>query len=493
MAAFALLFAIVWAIVSCGSSDDSSGAQNGGDSGAGNDASIANGDGSTTSDASSDGGVGEASVFGVTRSFDGDRGDAGAGCGGSPGCQYKDHPDMGIDANGTQVVEVTGQNVMVFDYSGAVLAKTSLAAFITNAGLTAGTLNDPRVSFDPFISRWIVVCSCSADYLMVSATSDATGSWKGVALGVNSGDLTMYPGWDKNGVYVSEYGGNASAYDVVALPANDVAFSGAGTISLTHENTFTNFPFETRPAVDPDPAKAAGAPAYFIARSGPNQNGTNVALNVLVDSVTWSGTTATKQTQHALSSGFLYNTPLASAPQPSTPGLRPTESHRFMSAAMAGSHLHGVVGSGPCASSCGAQGVDAHQLFYWFDVDTTTMTIADSAKVSSPTLDYLFPSLAVDVNGNVGMVATATSASTDPEIVLFSHRTSDAKSAVTGPLVATPGTNVYACGGANPVGWGDYSTTTRDPVDPTKLWAVEEYAASTTACAWQTRILQFTP
>jgi hypothetical protein len=114
------------------------------------------------------------------RQFDGDTGTA----------AYKDHPDMAIGANGTQVVESAGQNINVYNYSGAVLTSSSISAFIRNATGTVGTVNDPRIVYDPFISRWLFVCSCSANYLIVSASSDASGGWKGLPL---SGDSGIYP------------------------------------------------------------------------------------------------------------------------------------------------------------------------------------------------------------------------------------------------------------------------------------------------------------
>src|SRR5207244_5726 len=116
---------------------------------------------------------------------------------------------------------------------------------------------DPRMTYDPFLSKWIVVCSCSTDYVMVSTTSDATGAWTGFALGVSSGDLTMWPGWDKNGVYISEFQAGSQPpypYAVVALDP-----------TLQHKTVFNNFPYETRPAMDPNPNKKTTDPEYFVA------------------------------------------------------------------------------------------------------------------------------------------------------------------------------------------------------------------------------------
>jgi hypothetical protein len=427
------------------------------------------------------------SKLAIVRSFDGESGGPGAGCVGAPsGCGYRDHPDMGIAVSGSQVVEATGQSITVWDYNGKQLAKTDFPTFLKNAGVTPGTIADPRIAYDPFIQRFLVTCSCSNDFLVVSGSQDATGAWKGVALGQGNGDLTMFPGWDKNGVYISQYGGSINNYTVVALPPADVAWTGSGTISLSHMNVFTNkFAFEARPASDPNPGKQPGAPAYFVARA-PGSG------NVAVDALTWSGTTATQQAQKVVSTGAVYSTPPASMAQPSGPGVRPAESHRIFSAMMSGSHVHSVLASGPCASGCGPSGPDTHMIFYWFDIDTSSMTLANKAKVSSPTLDYTFPVLAVTSSGDVGITASAMSSSTYPEIVLFSHRTTDGANALTGPVIAVAGTQSYACV-KNPVGWGTFAMSVQDPGDPGKIWAVQQYGASATACQWQTRLIQFQP
>ena len=64
--------------------------------------------------------------------FDGD-----IGTGGSATTKptYRDHLDATVAANGTQLVEVTGQNVNVYSYTGTLLKSTRTNEFINNAGL----------------------------------------------------------------------------------------------------------------------------------------------------------------------------------------------------------------------------------------------------------------------------------------------------------------------------------------------------------------------
>jgi hypothetical protein len=424
------------------------------------------------------GGGGGGNGGSVLVQFDGDTGT------GSP--TYKDHPDMAVAVSATQVLEVTGQDVNVYDHSGAMLKSTSMNRFITNAGLAVGAVNDPRVVYDNFVDRFIVVCSCSADYVMVSGSGDATGSWSGAALSSSTGDLTMEPGFDKNGLYVSEFQPTTLFYKVFAIPAADIA-----SVSLAHLNTFTDRNFELMPAIDRTATKAASDPEYFIARSGPPQNGTNVAFDLLVNSLTWSGNKATMSSTTTISSGFLYNTPV-DVSQPGAPQIRAAESHRIFGVAQFGTHLYAVEASGPCDSSCGSQGSDAHNLFFWFDVNTSNLTLQQSKKVSSSSLSFLFPSMDVDGSGNVGFSATGVDSAQNASVYLFSHRTTDAANVVNGPTLATAGTVPnYNCNAANPVGWGTYSNTVIDPNQSNVLWTVNEYAGSATNCVWTTKLIQF--
>lgn len=433
---------------------------------------------------------------------------------GDPGMSYKDHPDMSLAAcsacgKAGQVLVTTGQDIAVYDTVGKLLKIQNTRDFIKAAGLdpdawisrpalpasAAGRVNDPRATYDPFIERWIVVCSCSADYLIVSGSRDATGLWKGVVLTDSAGDLTMFPGWDKNGVYVSEFQLKLNSR-VIALHTADVAWKGDRGISLAHQAVFPGRPYEMRPAVDPNPKKRPIDPEYLVARSGPPQNATNHAMDLLVDRITWSGANAAVSGPASIPTGFLYNTPIT-ASQPSGPGVRGNETHRVFSVSAHGGHLYLVVASGPCASDCGAQGADPNNLFYWFDIATETLTLNQKAKVSHPSLALLFPTLATDARGNVGIGVTGSSHAQYPSVYLFTHMASDpTPGKINGPFAAYAGTESYWCdkGPArppNPAGWGTYSATVQDGSDPMKLWTLQEYAGSATPCVWKTRVLGF--
>jgi hypothetical protein len=196
----------------------------------------------------------------------------------------------------------------------------------------------------------------------------------------------------------------------------------------------------------------------------------------------------------SIPTGFLYNTPLT-VPQRSGPPVRANESHRVFSVVAYGGHLHVVEASGPCASDCDAQGTDANNLFYLFDIATTTMTLTENVKVAHPTLSLLFPTLATDGRGNVGIGATGSSSSEYPSVYLFAHRATGPAGKISGPFLAHAGTDAYTCTKgpalAGTGGWGTYSATVQDGSDPMRLWTLQEYAGSATPCVWKTRVIAF--
>jgi hypothetical protein len=295
-----------------------------------------------------------------------------------------------------------------------------------------------------------------------------------------------------------------------------------------HKNKMAGKPLDMMPVIDPTATKAAGAPAFFVARTckGPNNCQGNAGSLVVNDAFrwivtygTWSGTTFSWTSNHtSLCAGgaapadqcvrtdpngtsdlWLYNTPI-DPPQPGTTvPLRGAEIHRILGAMQQGSHLHLALGSGPCTANCGAHGADTNDIFIWADIDCSTVGschVAQTQKVSTGN-HLLWPTVGADVSGNVGIFANAVNATTTYlGIQMWSHHTTDAPGALSGPSTLIPGTLPYLCSltptvsqTGNPVG----VSTVRDPLDPTTLWVTEQYANDSGDCHWKTRIAQYRP
>jgi hypothetical protein len=109
--------------------------------------------------------------------------------------------------------------------------------------------------------------------------------------------------------------------------------------------------------------------------------------------------------------------------------------------------------------------------------------------VDSPDYDYLVPTLAVDGKGNIGLGCTRTSEKEFPSVCVMMHAATDAAGTMRAPVLAVKGTTYFrapASGTTNAIGWGNYSSTCIDPLDPTLIWTCQEYANSEVERQWGT-------
>ena len=479
--------------------------------------------------------AGAATAQTIVRSFDGDSGPGLAAC--QSGVTHCDRAEMDVAVNGRQVVQVTWQNVRIYDYDGRLLESTPMATLIRNAGLNPVPPEEqgpfePHVVYDEFIGRWIITVTGLNDCLFVSATSDAAGSWGGVYLSCLEGgpclasDASIHVGYDKNGVYecAAHFGDEnpntvpGVAHDCFAVPPAEVEAIARGA-APAHINRIHNMPCDVVPAIDHNPSKPPRAPAFFVSKScdhtAPNacQKATNFPFHWVVNTFTWNGATGTyhagggqQAVRTAIGSArnqWLYNTPCcgetASIPQAGsdTITLRAATSHRLMNVVQSGSHLQGVLGSGPCTGACGSQGTDTNNVMFWVDLDCSNpaaCVVNQTAKISGAGFNPEFGTVGVDSEGNVGIVAASSTSRTNLSVLLWTRRKGDPANAFRGPVTIVSGTQPYTCLNTRNMAFMGSATgvlTALDPADGTKLWTTQQWANDAARCVWNTRIVEY--
>ncbi|MDR6305221.1 hypothetical protein GGQ85_002940 [Nitrobacter vulgaris] len=469
-------------------------------------------------------------------SFDGDRGPGIETCKPKIGPIHCDRAEMDVAASGKQVVQVTWQNVNVYDPAGNLLKSTPLSAVIRAAGLDpnpprGGGPFEPHIIYDEFIERWVITVTCRNDCTLVSAGPDATGAWGGTSLSCLQGgacldrDPGLKLGYDKNGIYVC--GGHIGddnlatvpgvSYDCFAVPSNEVKAIAQG-IAPTHINRGHNMPLDIVPAIDHDPTKAAAAPAFFANKSCDRtaqyacQRSPNFSFDWIVNTFTWNGGGGTynsggsqqviKTDVGSKSNKWLYNTPccadIMSIPQAgSEVTLRAAPSHRLMNVVQHGWHLYGVLGTGPCREACGSQGADPNNILIYVDLDCSqpaACVVSQTAKLASTDLHLEFGTIGVDGEGNIGIVGTASSARTNLSVLLWTHRKDDPAGRFADPATVVAGTQPYTCRNEKsmaPMGNSVGILTALDPVDRKTLWATQQWANDISPCVWATRIVGY--
>lgn len=479
---------------------------------------------------------GAAATAQVINSFDGDRGPGEAVCRSKERPIHCDRAEMDVAVSGKQVVQVTWQNVNVYDTAGKLLKSTPLSSLIRGVGLDpdpakGGGPFEPHIVYNEFIERWIITVTCANDCTLVSASSDATGAWGGTYLSCLQGGpcLDRNPGlklgYDKNGVYVC--GGHIGdenpqtvpgvSYDCFAVTSEEVKAIAQGT-APTHLNRAHNMPLDIVPAVDHNPSKAASAPAFFANKSCDQaaqhacQRSTNFSFHWIVNTFTWNGATGTYNSggaQQVIKTGigskenqWLYNSPCCgpnmSIPQASSQStLRAATSHRLMNVVQHGSHLYGVLGTGPCTESCGAQGADANNILIWVELDCSqpaACVVSQTAKLANPDHHLEFGTIGADDAGNLGIVGTSASARTNLSVLLWTRRKDDPANTFSGPATVVAGAHPYTCANernVSPMGNSVGILTALDPEDRQTLWTTQQWSNDANPCVWNTRIVGY--
>jgi hypothetical protein len=122
-------------------------------------------------------------------------------------------------------------------------------------------------------------------------------------------------------------------------------------------------------------------------------------------------------------------------------------------------------------------------------VQSGSSTLPDIEDTSSEQLYFFAPSVAMDNNGDLGIICTASGLNLNPTLTWETTN-------VAGNL-STPINVCSGPGGCTATGedqsdahWGPIVSTTTDPTDDLTFWATDEYfsANQTTCCNWQTRI-----
>jgi hypothetical protein len=469
----------------------------------------------------------------IVHSFDGDKGVEFSECHPET-TRCGRQPESNVAANGSVVMQVTWQNVNVYDYNGKLLRSTPFSEFVKNAGLNPDPPKgkgpfEPHVIYDEFLQRWIITVTCLNDCLLVSGSADPLGKWGGVYLSCSQGgaclnfDPAIHVGYDRNGIYYC--GGHAHdehpktvpgyAYDCFAIPSDEVKPIAQGT-APAHLNRRHNMPLDTVPAIDHDPHKRADAPIFFASKTcsraepGGCQRSNNFAFEWIVESFTWKGRDGVyneggeqivKTDVGSTRDKWFYNLPCcgttAVMPQNGSDiGLRAAESHRLDNLVQSGSHIYGVLGTGPCTHDCGEQGADTNNLMIWVDLDCSKnpCVVRETGKISGADVNPVFGTIGIDARGNLGIAAMSSTASTNLSVLLWTRRASDPPGTFQGPTTVVSGTQPYTCLNNNNmalIGNAAGILTLPDPRDGNKLWTTEQWSNDGTRCVWNTRIVEY--
>jgi hypothetical protein len=409
-------------------------------------------------------------------------------------------PDTDGEVGLTQYVQIVNEGYQVFNKTtgASVLGPVAISTIWTGfTGLCEfNGHGDPVVLYDQLANRWLISQFAGTsvptdECIAISTTADATGSYNryGFHLGTNYFDYPHIGVWpDAYCMSMNIFNTSGTAYLGPQPFAFDRAAMLAGTPATFVSPGITGGSFEDphHPAdLDGSTLPAAGAPATFVEWPG---DGTYKVYHFHADFAVPGNTTFTLFASPA-AAGFtaLCTTTRACIPQlgsaTNLDGIGDRLMHRVAYRNFGA--FESVVGNFT-VSSGGVAGIR------WFELRNVTagpVTVFQESTYQPDTTWRWMGSAAQDVQGNLALGFSASSATISPQIRYAGRLVTDPVNTLAqGEAHLFDGTGSQTGTGSR---WGDYSALSVDPVDDCTFWYTQEYYATTSQFNWRTRIGNF--
>jgi hypothetical protein len=371
--------------------------------------------------------------------------------------------------------------IRIQNRSATALSTVSLNSFWASTGATG--IYDPKLTFDPFNSRWIMAATSNADsdsssiLVGASQTSDPTGLWNLIRLDADAANELWadFPslGFNKDWIVVSA--------NMVTRTSND--FSNTRLFVVRKSNlfagtappvtVFNSAAFTQVPAVTYSNSLAS---VYLVEDFNGNSGGSGFlgisTISGAVGSEVYTDLTAQPSTPNPW--GFGPSGGADFAPQQGTASKIQNGDSRIQNVVYRNGSLWVAQNAFLPAAS------PTRTAAQWWQLQPTG-TVQQFGRVDDPTgtIFYAYPSIAANSQSDVLLGFSVFSGSQFATAGYAFRAAGDAAGTLRNPAVLKAGeaTYVKTFGGANNR-WGDYSATVVDPANDLDFWTVQEYASS---------------
>ncbi|MHC4943626.1 MAG: hypothetical protein ACYTG7_11470 [Planctomycetota bacterium] len=369
-------------------------------------------------------------------------------------------------------VETVNRNFAIYDKeTGAEVTNILLGAFLPNSN------GDPRVVYDQYSQRWIVIVTdfsaTARIYLAVSMTDDPTGDWFKTdfvtAQGVDAGKWPDYPtlGVDADGIYTAAYMvGGISGMTIFAIDKAPLIQPNPelGTITAWRELLWEG-------AIQPAHTYGTSAGEYLVSIA----SSTGIRVRRIDGPLT-----APTLVEAGIVSVPGFSDPPNAPALGSTVPLNTVDDRLMMAVYRDGSiwtsHTIDVNGRAACR---------------WYEINSASISLNQWGNVADDTLYYFFPAIMVNQFGDAVMGFTGSHAGIYAGCFYTGRLATDPAGEMAMPVMYKEGTgqqnNIDGYGRNR---WGDYSYTVIDPVDETTFFTIQEYGHDTDI--WGTYVAKLT-
>jgi hypothetical protein len=422
------------------------------------------------------------------------------------GSAFSTNNQSGIppDVNGAMgpqyFVELLNGNFAAYGRSDpSIVFRETDVDFWFKAGVSLASdqsITDPRIIYDPLSQRWfasMIDFDANAtdpttevnDFLIAfSATSDPTGDWVGFRFPADTTTnfaFADFPtlGVDSNAVYLSgnmfKGGDNNIGPNLVSIPKADLLNSNISTRTYfgVLDPAVYGWVLQAGTCFD---ATSSGA----ILSMGNIGSDSDLHSNIFTFRVLGSShasATLSSPVNITVSPYYCpYNSdmgfPLFNPTQPDGTMLLEANDPRLAAKVYnVGGVLYGVHNTE----------FNNRIAIQWYRVNATNGVLLEQGMISDPDLDLFFPSIAANRSGTVVIGCNGSSANTYVSSFAYVGQTVNGTTTFGSPLLLQSGSvsyhgidELYLSGDPVPESrWGDYSSTSLDPTDPTHFWTIQ--------------------
>jgi hypothetical protein len=400
-------------------------------------------------------------------------------------------PDVNGAVGTTHIITTLNTQVRIQTRAGVTVSTVSLNSFF--AGLSGVTgVFDPKVLFDHFAKRWIVVASSNAQsnssstLLAVSKAEDPTSGWNLYKVDVDATNTKWvdYPslGFNDRWIVVQMNlfpmpNQSASSHQIYVWDKADVYANGTGTFTkfdITNEATAI-----ACPSIHYDQSVSKMYTLRVISGNSGAQG--RLGLRTITGTATTpvlSGETLVTTTSTWGSTGNSFGD---FAPQLGTDRLIMNNDHRMQQVVVRNGKIWATHNVFLPASSPSRTAVQ------WWQLDSVG-AVQQRSRIDDPTgkIFHSFPSIAVNKANDV-LIGYSTFSKFQYASASYSVRLgTDPINTMRDSYLYKQGENTYFKDfGAGRNRWGDYSNTVVDPANDSAFWTLQE-AAAFSANTWNT-------
>ena len=353
----------------------------------------------------------------------------------------------------------------------------------------AGTF-DPRVHYDPYNKRWIMVTdavkattvgttttySLSTILIAVSATNDPTGTWHMYAVSVDPSAWMDFPNVGYNNRWITVTGnmfqGASGARAYIFNYASIMSGSGAPFTRVILSSSFSICPALTYDPVEPnlfaiETSSGSSGTIRLWKISGATGTPTMSSVGYPATTTHWRGSGSSTDVGTQVGSTYKVNI-----------GDDRITNVIFRNHKLWCSHTAFLPSSG----------TTTHSGIMWWQIDTLANPIQNGlANNPLNTSFYAYSTIAVNANDDALVGFANMSGSIHPSCGYALHMNTDPVDSIRPVYTYRHGQAVYYetfGGGRNR--WGDYSGTCIDPRNDTDFWTIQESSIVGTSPNWDT-------